>query len=63
MTRTTERAILDQKHQGAAEQRVKHGMTVISDDTTEYDTQSNGLAEVVVREVEVWRDRSESRAL
>ena len=31
---------------------MKHGMTVSSDDTTEYDTQSNGLAEVAVREVE-----------
>ena len=29
----------------------KHGTTVIIDDTTEYDSKSNGLAEVAVREV------------
>ena len=33
-----ERAILDLKRQAAAECRVKHGMTVIICDTTEYDS-------------------------
>ena len=46
-----EPAILDLQRQVAAECHVKRGMTVIIDDTTEYDSQSNGLAELVVREV------------
>ena len=46
-----EPAIADLKRQAAAECRVRHGMTVILEDTTEYDSQSNGLAEVAVREV------------
>ena len=46
-----EPAILDLKRQAAAECRVKHGMTVILDNTTEYDSQSNGLAELAVRDV------------
>ena len=45
------RAILDLKRQAAAECRVRHGMTVINDDTTEYESQDNGLAEMAVREV------------
>ena len=45
-----EPAILDMKRQAAAECRVKHGMTVIISDTTEYDSQSNGLAKLAVRE-------------
>ena len=44
-------AILDLKRQAAAECRVKHGMTVIILDTTEYDSQSNGPAEMAIREV------------
>ena len=45
-------AILDLKRQAPAECRVKHGMTVILDDA-EYDSQSNGLADLVVLEVKV----------
>ena len=46
-----EPAILDLKRQAAAECRVRHGMTMIIDDTTEYESQDNGLAEMAVREV------------
>ena len=46
-----EPAILDLKRQAAAECRVRHGMTVVIDDTTEYESQDNGLAEMAVREV------------
>ena len=46
-----EPAILDLKRQAAAECRVRHEMTVINDDTTEYESQDNGLAEMAVREV------------
>ena len=48
----SEPAILDLKRQAAADCRVKHGMTVILDDTTEYDLQSNGLSELAVRKVQ-----------
>ena len=46
-----ELAIINLKRQAAAECRVRHGMTVINDDTTEYESQDNGLAEMAVREV------------
>ena len=46
-----ERAILDLKRQAVAECCVRHGMTVIIDDTTKCESQDNGLAEVAVREV------------
>ena len=46
-----EPATLDLKRQAAAECRGKHGMTLIIRDTTEYDSQSNGQAEMAVREV------------
>ena len=46
-----ESAILDLKRHAAAEYRVRNGMTVIIDDTTEYELQDNGLAEMAVREV------------
>ena len=46
-----EPAILDLKRQAAAECRVRHGMAVIIDVTTEYESQDNGLAEMAVREV------------
>ena len=36
---------------GAVECRVRHGMTVPIEDSTEYEAQDNGLAEVAVREV------------
>ena len=42
-----ELAILDLIGQAAAECRVRHGI----DDTTEYEPQDNGLAEMAVREV------------
>ena len=46
-----ELAIFDLKCQAAAECRVRHGMTVIIDDTTEYESQDNALAGMAVREV------------
>ena len=46
-----EPAILDLKRQAAAEFRVRHGMTVIIDDTIEYESQDNGLAQMPVCEV------------
>ena len=46
-----EPSILDLKRQAAAECRVRHGMTVINDDTTEYESQDNGLAGMAVRVV------------
>ena len=46
-----EPAIFDLKRQAAAECRVRHGMMVIIDDPTEYESQDTGLAEVAVREV------------
>ena len=46
-----EPAILDLKRQAAAQCRVRHGMTVINDDTTKYESQDNGLAKMAVREV------------
>ena len=39
------------KRQVAAECRMRHGMTVIVDDTTEYESQDKGLAKMAVREV------------
>ena len=56
-----EQAILDLTRQSAAECRVRHGMTVIIDDTTEYESQDNGLAEVSVREERAWRGRLKLR--
>ena len=44
-------AILDLKCQAAAECRVRHGMSVIIDDTTEYESQGNMLAEMAACEV------------
>ena len=46
-----EAAILELKRQTTAECRVGHGMTVSIDDTTEYESQDNALAEDTVREV------------
>ena len=43
--------ILDLMRMAAPECCVKRGTTVIIDDTTEYDSKSNGVAEVAVREV------------
>ena len=42
-------AILDLERQAAAERRVRHGMTVIIDDSTEYESQDNGLVEISAR--------------
>ena len=46
-----EPAILHLERQAAAECRVRRGMTVIIDDTTEHDSQNNRPAELAVREV------------
>ena len=43
--------ILDLERQAADECRVRHGMTVIIDDTTEFESQDDGPAEMAVRQV------------
>ena len=49
--------MIDLKRQVAAECRVKHGMTVLTEDPTRYGSQDNGLTEVDVREKSrVWRE-------
>ena len=47
----TEPAILHLKRRAAVECRVRHGMTVMIDDTTEYESHDNGLAGMAVREI------------
>ena len=56
-----DKAILDLKRQAAAECRVRHGMIVIIDDTTDYASQDNGLLRWRSAKSRVWRARSEWR--
>ena len=49
----SELAIIDLPCQAAAECRVRHGLTVVDEDSTEYVSQDQGLAEVAVRDVQV----------